>query len=72
MCVYVCRVCISTHLCKSDTIVEHYHRRELLNKNTKMCVTLLRVREIEMVATVICWFALPRLEELNHPAMEGS
>lgn len=72
MCVSGCIVYISVHSCKSDAITDHYHGREPLNKNTKMCVRLLRVRETQMVATVMGWLVLPRLEELGHPAMEVS
>lgn len=49
MCVSVCIVYISVHSYKSDAITDHYHGRGLLNKNTKMCVRLLRVRETQMV-----------------------
>lgn len=37
-----------------------------------MCVRLLRVKETQMVATLMGWLVLPRLEELDHSAMEGS
>ena len=74
VCVYT-NVCFSVHnvhLCISGAITNRYHRRELLNKNTKMCVRLLRVKETQMVATLMGWLVLPRLEELDHSAMEGS